>query len=162
MKISPAGPLILTCPQQILSRRYLPFPVSHRAHLSQFSTRQYLRRVRISYQPDGIVVVQISCSAVWLFTDSGLTMFMDVLSFTRVEHNGGNMKIRRDIMIAGLLGLFLAVTAHSGSGQASIFNSGPSLQAHSAVHAGSAHRGSGHTRSAHASRHHRHRHHTAG
>src|SRR5258708_8477669 len=131
MKISTAGPLILTCPQQILSRRYLPFPVSHRAHLSQFSTRQYLRRVRISYQPDGIVVVQISCSAVWLFTDSGLTMFMDVLSFTRVEHNGGNMKIRRDIIIPGLLGLFLPLTAHNATGHPSIFNTSPPLHAHS-------------------------------
>jgi hypothetical protein len=85
---------------------------------------------------------------------------MDVLSFTRVEHNGGSMKIRRDIIIAGLLGLFLAVTAHGGSGQASLLSSGPSVQAHSAVHAGSAHHQSGHQRSAHASRHHRRKHHT--
>ncbi len=87
---------------------------------------------------------------------------MDVLSFTRVEHNGGSMKIRRDILIAGLLGLFLAVTAHGGSGQASIFSSGPSLQAHSAVHVGSAQHKGGHTRSAHAGRHHRRKHHTPG
>src|SRR6266852_5810087 len=31
---------------------------------------------------------------------------------SHAELNGGIMKIRRDIVIAGLLGLFLAVTAH--------------------------------------------------
>jgi hypothetical protein len=74
---------------------------------------------------------------------------------------GGIMKIRRDIVIAGLVGLFLAVTAHGTKGQASVLDSTRPAAARPAVSARSPHHRSGHQAAVRAAVHPRHGHHRA-
>jgi hypothetical protein len=69
------------------------------------------------------------------------------------------MKIRRDIVIAGLLGLVLAVSAHGGNGQTSIFDSPRSAPTSPAVSTSASHHKTGRHGAARAARHHRAKHH---
>jgi hypothetical protein len=78
--------------------------------------------------------------------------------FLAPSTTGRIMKIRRDIVIAGTLGLFLAVTAHGGTGQTSILDSGPSTPAHSAVSTSFSHHKTGSRVTAHPAQHHRRKH----
>jgi hypothetical protein len=71
------------------------------------------------------------------------------------------MKIRRDIVIAGLLGLVLAVSAHGGNGQTSIFDSGRSAPTSPAVSTSASHHKIGRHEAARPVRHRRHKHHRA-